>query len=114
MTFAHVQDMKVSTLKRLMARDTFPDELELHRIDCMSSFGGVDNWVFLLDKVHELANQPPVPEPFLTGRDLIALGEKPGKHFGRILGEAQDLQLEGELADREAALVWLKTRIGGA
>jgi hypothetical protein len=32
---------------------------------------------------------------------------KPGKEIGRILEQAFELQLDGALADREAAVVWL-------
>ena len=37
MQFKDVPHMRPSTLKRMMARPTFPLELELHRIDCASS-----------------------------------------------------------------------------
>ena len=33
--------------KRCMARPTFADELELHRVDCLGSHGLLDNYEFL-------------------------------------------------------------------
>ena len=47
------------------------------------------------------------PDPLLTGDDLIEAGRTPGPAFKTLLDEAYDLQLEGDLADREQALEWL-------
>jgi len=108
MEFSGVQQMRVATLKRFMARDTFADELELHQVACASSHGRMDNYEFLVSKLEEFAGKPIIPKPFLTGHDLIELGVKPGPEMGDILTEAQDLQLEGAHTSREQALAWLK------
>ena len=42
--------MRIARLKRFMARPTFVDELELHRVDCASSHGMLDNYEFLQRK----------------------------------------------------------------
>ena len=47
MVFKDVPNMRVAKLKRFMARPTFDDELELHRVDCASSHGMLDNYEFL-------------------------------------------------------------------
>src|SRR5438105_14541044 len=47
MVFKDVPNMRVARLKRFMARPTFNDELELHRVDCASSHGMLDNYDFL-------------------------------------------------------------------
>src|SRR5467141_5411200 len=39
MVFKDVPKMRVAKLKRFMARPTFGDELELHRVDCEGSHG---------------------------------------------------------------------------
>ncbi|GAA5483001.1 CCA tRNA nucleotidyltransferase [Haloferula sargassicola] len=111
MQFMHVQDMRVAKLKRFMAAPTFAGELELHRVDCASSNGFTDNLEFLIAKREEFANEPIVPAPLITGRDLIERGEKPGPHFKAILEDAQTEQLEGRLASREEALDWLEARL---
>ncbi len=113
MTFAHVKEMRVATLRRLMARPTFDLELELHRIDCSASSGWMDNYLFLLDKLHEVANTPKLPEPLLTGRDVLAHAIPAGPAIGRILEEARELQLNGTLSSREGALAWLAGRAHG-
>jgi len=110
MQFKDVQKMRTSKLKRFMARSTFDDELELHRVDCSSSNGLLDNYEFLRKKAEEFAAEPLIPERLLDGRDLIEHGWSPGPQLGEILKEIQDLQLEGELSTREGALAWLEKR----
>mgnify|MGYP002402906800 FL=1 len=108
MAFKDVQKMRVAKLKRFLARETIDDELELHRVDCTSSHGMLDNYEFLLAKREEFANEPLIPPPLVTGHDLIALGWKPGPIFKRALDAVETLQLEGRLHDRNEALAWLR------
>ena len=108
MVFKDVPRMRVAKLKRFMARPTFEEELELHRVDCASSHAMLDNYDFLVRKKEEFANQPIIPPPLVTGDDLIALGMKPGPKFGEILEAVETRQLEGTLKSREEALDWLK------
>ena len=108
MAFKDVRHMRVSTLKRFLARPGFEDELELHRADCLGSHFMLDNYDFLKAKREEFSSEPLIPKPFVTGRDLIELGMKPGPEFKSILEAAQNRQLEGAFVDREAALAWLR------
>jgi poly(A) polymerase len=107
MVFKDVPNMRVARLKRFMARPTFDDELELHRVDCESSHRMLDNYDFLLRKRQEFANEPIIPPPLVRGDDLIALGLKPGPTFGEILEAVETRQLEGTLRTREEALEWV-------
>ena len=108
MVFKDVPNMRVAKLKRFMARPTFDEELELHRVDCQGSHRMLDNYEFLLRKREEFANEPIIPPPLVRGDDLIALGLKPGPKFGEILEAAETRQLEGSLRTREEALEWVK------
>jgi len=108
MVFKDVPNMRVAKLKRFMARPTFDEELELHRVDCQSSHRMLDNYEFLLRKREEFANEPIIPPPLVRGDDLIALGLKPGPTFGEILEAVETRQLEGSLCTREEALEWIK------
>jgi poly(A) polymerase len=108
MVFKDVPNMRVAKLKRFMARPTFEDELELHRVDCASSHGMLDNYDFLRQKREEFANEPIIPPPLVRGDDLLALGLKPGPKIGEILEAVETRQLEGALRDREEALAWIK------
>jgi len=109
MVFKDVQEMRVAKLKRFMARPGFDDELELHRVDCVSSHGVVDNYDFLRRKRDEFAAEPLIPPPLITGEDLKKLGLKPGPRFKEILDAVATRQLEGSLTTREDALDWVKT-----
>ena len=111
MAFKDVQHMRIAKLKRFMDRPTYHDEMELHRIDCQCSSGGLDNHEFLLAKQQEFADEPIIPPPLLTGNDLISRGIPPGPQLGAILREIEDLQLEGTLSGRDAALQWLGERL---
>jgi poly(A) polymerase len=108
MVFKDVPNMRVAKLKRFMARTTFAEELELHRVDCASSHKMMDNYEFLLQKREEFANEPIIPPPLVRGDDLIALGMKPGPKFGEILEAVETRQLEGTLKDRDEALDWVR------
>jgi poly(A) polymerase len=107
MAFKDVKNMRVARLKRFMARPTFEDELELHRVDCLGSHGLLDNYVFLQAKREEFASEPLIPPPLITGHDLIALGWKPGPHFKEVLEAVETRQLEGQLTTRDEAMAWL-------
>ncbi|PWU11296.1 MAG: phosphohydrolase [Verrucomicrobia bacterium] len=107
MAFKDVKNMRRSTLKRFLARPDFEDELELHRVDCLGSHGLLDNYEFLIAKRHEFSTEILVPSALLTGRDLIAMGWKPGPQFKVALEAAHNAQLEGLLSSKEEALAFV-------
>lgn len=111
MTFKDAPDMRPSRLKRLLARDTFDDELELHRIDCLASHGDLSIHEFLLARRAELSEEAIKPEPLLRGRDVLDRGVAPGPRVGALLRAAYELQLDGRLKDREGALAWLDAQL---
>jgi poly(A) polymerase len=106
----HVQaaSMRVATLKRFLAQPLIDDLLELVRIDCLSASGDLSGYEFCRAKRIELLHSEPLPEPLLRGRDLIALGHRPGPRFREILDRAFDAQLEGAIATPEAAHAWVR------
>lgn len=108
MQFMNVQQMRTAKLKRFMSSPRFADEMELHRVDCASSNGFTDNWTYLLNKQQEFAHEPLIPQPLITGRDLIAAGMKPGPQFAEILETIQTEQLEGRLLHRDQALAYFE------
>jgi len=46
----------------------------------------------------------------LRGEDLMELGLTPGPSFRTILTAVEDAQLDGTLADREAAIAFVRER----
>jgi len=104
MQFMNVQQMRKAKLKRFMSEPTFSQEMELHRVDCASSNGFTDNYLFLQAMSEEFAHEPLIPPPLVSGKDLIRRGLTPGPRFKEILEEIQTEQLENRLHDREQAL----------
>jgi tRNA nucleotidyltransferase/poly(A) polymerase len=109
MVFKDTPNMRPAKLRRFMGRQNFPLELELHRVDCLGSHGDLQTYDLLVNKQKEFENEPIIPPPLVTGRDLIALGLKPGPRFGEILEAVQTAQLDGEIKDRGGALRLLQT-----
>jgi len=106
MQFKDVKKMRKATLRRMLLRETFPIELELHRLDCLGSHGRLDHYEFLVEQAAKLATQPTIRPPLLTGDDLIALGMKPGPAMGGMLAEIREKQLADELKTSEEAQKW--------
>ncbi|MEI8078024.1 MAG: HDIG domain-containing metalloprotein, partial [bacterium] len=111
MTFRDVRDMRPATLRRFLGGPHFADELELHRLDCLASHGDCANYVFLCDTLARYAAVPLLPPPLLQGRDLIAAGATPGPRFRLLLDAARELQLNGDLTDRDHARRWLAEQL---
>lgn len=103
MRLADAPKMRAPKLRRLLGAPTFDDDLELHRLDCLSSHALLDVYNFLRAEKEKFTAEPVLPPPLVTGRDLIALGHIPGPHFAKILRDAYDRQLEG-LSDKSALL----------
>jgi poly(A) polymerase len=111
MNFMNVGKMRLSTLKKFLSRTTIREELELHRADCLSSHGDLENFYFVKEQLETFKVEEIKPEPFVTGKDLIALGLKPGPIFGEILSEIYDLQLEDKVTGREGAVEVLREKV---
>jgi len=56
--------------------------------------------------------QAQAPRPILLGRDLLALGLQPGRHFKPLLEAAFEAQLDGAFADHIGGTAWLRAHIG--
>lgn len=104
MRFKDAPQMKASTLKRFLRLENFPEHLELHRLDCISSHGHLENYELMRRSLQELPQEQLKPQPLITGTDLIAAGYKPGPAFARILAAVEDAQLESKIQSREDAL----------
>jgi poly(A) polymerase len=108
MRFMHAPEMRESTLKRLLRRETFADELAVHKADCVASHGDMTVYDYLVRKMAELPPEVIKPAPLITGHDLIAAGYAPGPLFGEILDAVEDLQLEGALTTHDEAMAWVR------
>jgi poly(A) polymerase len=113
MKFRDTPHMRESTLKRFIRMPHFDEHMELHRLDCLSSHGGLDNYEFVRRKRGEAPEEVLRPRPLITGDDLIACGYRAGPSFGVVLAEIEDAQLEGRVATREGALEMARARLSG-
>ena len=111
MKFKDVPRMRESRLKRFIRMPGFEDHMELHRLDCISSHGSLENYDFVRRKQSETPPEQLKPNPLITGKDLIAAGYKPGPMFGVVLGEIEDAQLEGAIATRDEAMAMARERL---
>lgn len=69
-----------------------------------------DPWpseAWLLERAANLGVRDEAPKNFLRGSDLLERGWSAGPGIGATMRTAFDLQLDGEIADRDAALAWL-------
>lgn len=100
--------MKSSTLRKMLARPTFPIELELHRLDCLSASRDLSVYEFLRKQCNDLKAPVPLPPPLVKGTDLIALGFSQGPILGQVLKEIREKQLLNEIKTKEEALQFAK------
>ena len=80
----------------------------MHRLDCLASHGDLSLHALATEKLRTLPEEQIRPKPLITGHDLIKLGYRPGPEFSEILTRVEDLQLDGDLANTDAALEWVR------
>ncbi len=108
MNFMNVMQMRPATLRRLAASPTIAEELELHRLDCLCSNGITASHDRLQQVRKELAEMPQLPEPWVDGADLIAIGLPGGPLIGKWKTRAYDAQLEGRFPDKNTLMAWIR------
>lgn len=109
MRFKHVHEMRESKLKRMLRMQRFDEHLELHRLDCVSSHGNLENYEFARSMLEQLPPEELRPARLLTGHDLIEAGYLPGPEFARVLEAVEDAQLESRIHTKEEALELAKS-----
>lgn len=115
--FNPIKEMRLATLKRLLRRDDIDDLLVLLKADCLGSHGDLELYDIAKAKLAEFSavalDQSLRPEALIDGADLIAWGYLPGRQFKDILQAVEDEQLEGRLADKEAAKAYVLQNFSG-
>jgi poly(A) polymerase len=114
MIFKDVQQMRMSTLKRLLGHPFFPDLLAMHRADRLASAADLANHDFCVAKLGSLPAEALRPKPLLTGHDLMGMGVPPGPRLGALLRELEEAQLEGTATTRAEAEALIRARLGAA
>lgn len=111
MDMISVPQMRQATLRKIVARDCFADELELHRIDCLCSNGLTASTEILNAARADFEAEAALPEPWITGKDLLDMGLPPGPELGRWKHAAYEQQLEGICEDPASLKAWLRERL---
>lgn len=100
------------------AGDDLPGLFILAMADSLASQGVLrppdmeDNLMYLYDQVDAVYRRYIQPvltgPPLLTGDDLKCMGLDPGPIFREILNGLEQAQVAGEIAGREAAIIWVR------
>ena len=67
---------------------------------------------WLAEQARRLEVEASAPKPIVMGRDLIALGMKPGPGMGRLLSSLYEAQLDGKFGDIESGLAYARQVMG--
>ena len=106
--------MRTSTLKRMLTEEGFDELLEVSRMDALASSSYLGHYHFCRRAMAQMTPTQMRPPRLISGNDLIGMGFKPGPAFKNILKELEDLQLDGEIADREAAIEYVRKHFSAA
>ena len=76
------------------------------KADCEGRGGGFDCSAMdrFLDRARALGVEHAAPEPLVKGRHLLELGVRPGPAVGEVLKQVYERQLDGSVADFDAAM----------
>lgn len=108
MRFGDVMEMKPATLKRFFRLPKFEEHLQLHWMDASSAHGDLRLYDYAKHKYENAPAEEIKPVLYVTGRDLIDAGLKPGPRFKELLHMIEDAQLEGRIASKEEGLALLR------
>jgi poly(A) polymerase len=108
MRVGNMPEMRESKRRRLVREPGFPELLDLARLDCLASHRDLSLVEWIEDYLKHLTPEKIHPQPLLRGRDLIQMGYAPGPRFTEILKAVEDAQLDGTVADPEAAREYVR------
>ena len=83
-------------------------------MDALASSSYLGHYHFCRRAMTQMTPAQMRPPRFISGNDLIGMGFKPGPAFKNILKEVEDLQLDGEIADRDAAIEYVRQHYSAA
>ncbi len=100
---------KDSAIRRLASKCDLHEVLLLHEADykgrALDTSDFESRKIWFQEKIKSLSLEEGI-KPLVRGRDLIRIGFTPGPHFGRLLKQAFEMQLDG--LDKEEILDTLK------
>ncbi len=103
-------EMRLSTLKKMLAEEGFDELAHLARLDALASSHDLRYILFCERRRAELGAESLRPPRLLSGGDLLAMGYAAGPRVGEILRALEDAQLEGEITTPAAAAAFVRDR----
>ena len=103
-------EMRLATLKKMLAEEGFEELCRLARLDALASNRDLRYVLFCERRRAELRAEELHPPRLLTGADLLTMGYAAGPRIGEILRTLEDAQLEGEVTSRAAAETFVRER----
>jgi tRNA nucleotidyltransferase/poly(A) polymerase len=103
-------EMRLATLKKMLAEEGFEELCRVARLDALASSRDLRYVLFCERRRAELCADELQPPRLLTGADLVTMGYAPGPRIGEILRLLEDAQLEGEVTSRGAAETFVRGR----
>jgi len=110
----HLPNVKTSRtkslaeLKRLLVHPSAWDLIELARVDTLAEDGELSSVMHCEEFLRQTPAARLDPPPLISGAELIAMGLRPGKLFGRILDAVRDAQLNEEISTKDEAMLLVK------
>jgi poly(A) polymerase len=105
------ENLRQSTLKRILARPGIEELLALHRADALATTGDDSKVNYCERYLREQPDGPINPPPLLDGHDLYRRGLKEGPHYKVILDQAREAQLERVINSKKDAMEWLDRKL---
>ena len=102
-----LSDMQLSSFRKLAGHEQFARLRALWRVRAGLAGGTARAEAIgrlVTRRLRQIPGHEPLPEPLVTGADLIAMGLAPGPALGKALREAYDAQLNLQVTTRREAL----------
>ena len=100
------EEVSAGAIRRLARRVEADLLYRVARADCLGRTGDFSpvamEW--FIGEVRKLSVERAGPVPLILGRDILALGLRPGPEVGRILAEVYEQQLDSKVQTRDEAI----------
>ncbi|MGM0507576.1 MAG: CCA tRNA nucleotidyltransferase [Fusobacteriota bacterium] len=103
-----IESVSKKAVRKLASKVDMEDILKVHKADMLGK-GGDTKTISHIKEIKKIYNEiKDEVEPIIKGKDLIKYGLKPGPHFGKILDELYEAQLEEKFLTYEDGIKYLR------
>ncbi len=101
--------MKISEKIKLMQSESFPLELEFHKLHLKAVKKPLDTYTDLKTLYKSLSHEDIFPAPLVSGDELINMGYIPSKNWKTVFNMLETEQLEKNITTKQQTLNWIKS-----